>query len=277
MENIEKTMTIVVPCYNEFERFPLLSFENFINKNPDVRFCFVNDGSFDRTQDIIDDLKARYRENVCTLSLVVNRGKGEAVRKGINYVLSNFSTKYICYLDADLSAPLEEVKKVHLRIESEPELLFVFGSRVSVFGSQIKRLSYRHYGGRVIATMIDMVLSLSIYDTQCGLKIFSSTLAKPLFKDPFLSRWLFDVEIFIKMKMLYSRTELNSLMKEIPVSEWTERGNSKIRFMDVVKIPFILLGIKYIYRTKKRKRKGIIDYSSEIQPTFSPVHSNLNH
>nr|WP_294870387.1 glycosyltransferase [uncultured Pedobacter sp.] len=276
MENKEKTMIVIVPCYNEFKRFPLQSFEKFIRDNSNIGFCFVNDGSSDLTQYFIDNLESRYKKNVCAVSLMVNLGKGEAVRRGVNFVLKNFSTKYICYLDADLSTPLEEVQRVFWLIESRQELLFVFGSRVSVFGSQIKRLSYRHYGGRVIATLIDMALKLSIYDTQCGLKIFSRDLANELFKDPFLSRWLFDVEIFAKMKLLYSLVDLNRLMKEIPINVWTEKGNSKVKFVDVVKIPFILFAIKYKYRIRANERKNNTNHASNIQSVLSSIHSSSN-
>lgn len=243
-------LSVIVPCYNEFSRFPAEVFEDFILANAEVEFCFVNDGSTDATARVLESLRQRHVRNVKVLHLTVNAGKGEAIRNGINYMLVNSSSYYLGYLDADLSTPLNEVKRM-LSIIRQQQLMLVFGSRVSVFGSRIHRLNYRHYGGRIVATMIDLVLGLSIYDTQCGLKIFHKTLALEVFKQPFLSRWLFDVEIFAIMKNIHPINSLVTVMKEIPINEWNEMGDSKVRFMDVIKIPFLLVRIKRKYRAKQ--------------------------
>ena len=52
--------------------------------------------------------------------------------------------------------------------------------------------------GRVIATIISEILQIKVYDTQCGCKVFSRDLASEVFIDEFISRWLFDVEIFFE-------------------------------------------------------------------------------
>lgn len=262
-------LSVIVPCYNEFSRFPTNTFEKFIIGNPDVEFCFVNDGSSDRTGDLLEFLKENYIRNITVLHLPVNCGKGEAVRRGMTHMLKASSSKYLGYLDADLSTPLKEMKRI-LDVMKEQQLLAAFGSRVSVFGSQISRLNYRHYGGRVIATMIDMVLRLSIYDTQCGLKIFHITLADELFKYPFLSKWLFDVEIFAIMKTIYSANDLARIMKEIPINEWNEMGGSKVKFIDVIKIPFALLSIKKKYKTRQIRTDNTLNSSNEFLPSFTP-------
>lgn len=265
-------LSVIVPCYNEFSRFPTVMFDDFIRTNIDVEFCFVNDGSSDDTGNMLELLRQNHAGNVTVLHLHVNCGKGEAVRKGINYMLKNSPSTYLAYIDADLSTPLKEVIRI-FDMMKEQQLLFVFGSRVSVFGSQIHRLNYRHYGGRIIATIIDMVFHLSIYDTQCGLKIFHNTLAPEVFKRPFLSRWLFDVEIFAIMKDIYSTDDLTDIMKEIPINEWNEMGDSKVRFMDIVKIPFALLNIKKKYGSRKLHKYNMQSPPDKVLSSF--ISSNL--
>src|SRR5690349_506337 len=102
-------LSIIIPCYNEFERLPLSSFEHFISKYPDLRLCFVNDGSKDKTGFILDSFAQQNPVNVTIVHLSKNQGKGEAVRQGMCLMMANFQTNYLCYLDADLSSPLEEV------------------------------------------------------------------------------------------------------------------------------------------------------------------------
>lgn len=240
-------ISIIIPCYNECSRLPVDAFKSAIVKYPNANFCFVNDGSSDQTGQLLEDFALSFPSTVHVLHLSKNSGKAEAVRLGMTLMLSKGLSAYLCYLDADLSTPIVEVERLFDIMVSKSDLQLTFGSRVSVFGSQITRLSYRHYGGRLIATLIDMVLRLSIYDTQCGLKIFHHTLAKKIFIDAFLTRWLFDVEIFARIKMIYPTKDLNLVMKEIPLNEWEERGGSKIRVKDILALPLNLLSIKMKY------------------------------
>ena len=52
-QNISFQIGIVVPCYNEENRISLLEFEKHIIKNKNHFFCFVNDGSTDKTLKIL--------------------------------------------------------------------------------------------------------------------------------------------------------------------------------------------------------------------------------
>lgn len=130
----------------------------------------------------------------------------------------------------------------------DQELSIIFGSRVGVYGSSIKRVALRHYTGRIFATFASFILNLTIYDTQCGLKIFSRKLADELFARPFITKWLFDVEIFARVKKTFYSQSLTLIMREIPLSAWTEKGKSKITLKDILLIPFYLLKIKLLYK-----------------------------
>ena len=46
---------IVVPCYNEEERFQLSEFSRFFKTDNTTFFCFVDDGSTDGTKKIVAD------------------------------------------------------------------------------------------------------------------------------------------------------------------------------------------------------------------------------
>ncbi len=243
----EKSLTVVVPCYNEELRFPKEQFYKYLLENTDLSFCFVNDGSTDQTSEILEDLLATFSERVSLLHLEVNRGKAEAIRQGVLYLLKTNDIPYIAYIDADLAAPLSELGRLNVIIKQNKDLRFIFGSRVAVFGSNIQRLKLRHYGGRVIATLVDMLLKMKIYDTQCGLKIFDRGMASDLFYEPFITRWFFDVEIFARLKRKYSGGQLKNQMREYPLSNWVEMGASKVKVLDVCRIPIDLFKIYLKY------------------------------
>ncbi len=245
------SVAIVIPCYNESKRFPVADYQRFLKEHPQVHLLFVNDGSTDKTLDVLSNLSAEFSSNTSVLNLEKNAGKAEAVRQGVlNIITTQHSdSKYIAYLDADLSTPLSEIVRFASLMDANEALSFVAGSRIKLYGStRIKRYTYRHYFGRIIATMISESLSIAIYDTQCGAKIFNAQIAKTIFSDSFKSKWLFDVEIFFRLINLYSREKMEDHVMEIPVTSWEEKGQSKITFLDLLQVPFDLWRIKRTYR-----------------------------
>jgi len=239
---------IIVPCYNEGRRLQVKLFEKFILKNEELALLFVNDGSSDNTQIVIDSIVQRLPDQVFSYTLSKNSGKAEAVRQGFIYALKNINSDYYSYLDADLATPLNEMKRLHSIISNNSECQFIFGSRFKRLGVTIQRKIFRHYFGRVIATFISLILKLPVYDTQCGAKVFSKELATTLFQYEFISRWLFDVEIFARIVRQYGRETINNIAIEEPLHQWIDIAGSKINFFDMIKVPFELLRIKLKYK-----------------------------
>ena len=96
-------ISIIVPCYNEEEAIPY--FYNEINKivkemKYNFEIIFVNDGSKDKTIEIIKDLSKKDK-NIKYINLSRNFGKESAMLAGLE--LS--SGDYITIMDADLQDP----------------------------------------------------------------------------------------------------------------------------------------------------------------------------
>lgn len=184
---------IVVPCYNEAGRLDLGAFEAAL-RNEDVRLLFVDDGSGDATREIVEGFAAT-DERIGAMSLPTNRGKAEAVRQGLQRALGD-GADIVCYLDADLSTPIDEILRLIGILRERDDLDAVLGARVSLMGRAIGRSRLRHYLGRVFATVSGLVLGVAVYDTQCGAKVLRA--GAPLdtaLASPFHSRWSFDVEL----------------------------------------------------------------------------------
>jgi dolichyl-phosphate beta-glucosyltransferase len=115
----------------------------------------------------------------------------------------------------------------------------VFGSRVKLLSNKITRNPMRHYLGRVFATFASITIGLAVYDTQCGAKVFHNSILKELFFRPFSSRWIFDVEIFMRFR----NSQSIDRAKEVVLDEWTGYDGSKIRLKDLIRIPFELIKI----------------------------------
>lgn len=218
---------IVIPCYNEEKGLSVKEYITFLNETPEAIICFVNDGSTDKTLQLLHQLHEKYVDKVHIFSLLKNSGKAEAVRKGMIYCNQNFNHQFIGYLDADLATSLEEFMEVTTYLKKN--VVFCFGSRIRKIGSTIERENSRFLIGRVIATFISQVLDIKVYDTQCGCKVFTKKISIQLFKKEFISKWLFDVELFFRMIILFGKEKAIRKMYEVPLKSWIEKGNSKVK------------------------------------------------
>ncbi|HET6418342.1 MAG TPA: hypothetical protein VFG22_18740, partial [Polyangiales bacterium] len=115
-------------------------------------------------------------------------------------------------------------------------------------GAAIERNATRHYTGMAFATLASRALDISLYDTQCGAKLFARDLVPGLFSEPFLTRWLFDLELLMRLRRLLGREEFDRIVYEHPLSVWVEKGDSRIRLRDALAVPYDLARIRRAYR-----------------------------
>jgi hypothetical protein len=177
------------------------------------------------------------RARVSILDLPTNSGKAEAVRNGM---LAAFGAdaKLVGYWDADLATPLEEIDGMR-RFILERDAFVVLGSRVLMLGKRIDRKAVRHYLGRVFATAVSVVLDLPVYDTQCGAKLFiNNDVTREIFQKPFESRWIFDVEILMRL-IIHDRDHGTSIaankILEYSLEQWRDIAGSKLTKKDFQK------------------------------------------
>ena len=240
------TTVLVIPCFNEELRINQKAYLDFSQSHPDHLLLFINDGSTDKTESLLQKLITQ-RKNVRYFSNKKNSGKAEAVRNGIMYALREYQFRFVGFMDADLSTPLSECLELEKEFESNPTLEIVNGHKGADVRQNNKKNLFRHWFGRIIATMICKVLNEAVYDTQCGAKLFAMHAAEELFTDKFISSWLFDVEILARHKNIIGKEKFKLTVKEVPVSEWTEKENSKLRYHAVFRILFDLYKIKKHY------------------------------
>ncbi|NMB91454.1 glycosyltransferase family 2 protein [candidate division WWE3 bacterium] len=213
--------SIVIPAYNEEDKVTssLTQVVNFMRS-----FCssfevlVVNDGSRDTTADKVGEY---VRENP-EVKLINNphRGKGYAVWTG----MQEAKGKLVYMADMDLSAPIEELRKLSIWIKDQ-DFDIVIASREGVGARRIGEPFYRHLMGRVFNVLVQLIALPGITDSQCGFKLFKGDVAKDIFgrldiygkkavdiDKAYLGAW--DVEV------LYLARKLGYTIKQVPVT-WT--------------------------------------------------------
>jgi dolichyl-phosphate beta-glucosyltransferase len=223
-------LTLVVPCYNEAARLDDGAFLALVRGGDELHLLFVDDGSSDQTAARLRALAAAEPSRIAALVLERNGGKAEAVRAGLRRALGE-RAPLVGYLDADLATPIEEVRRL-ARLLRNGDAAVLLASRVSLLGRDIERQALRHYLGRIFASVASLVLRLSVYDTQCGAKLFRATPAlEAALGEPFLSRWVFDVELL--GRLLAGTPTVPGLPEgaivEEPLRAWRDVPGSKLR------------------------------------------------
>ena len=112
-------ISVLVPCYNEEKALPY--FYEELNKNiknfpkdVDFEIMFINDGSKDKTLDVIKELKEK-DNRIKYISFSRNFGKESAIFAG----LENASGDYITLMDADLQDPPSLLLDMYKAIKEE--------------------------------------------------------------------------------------------------------------------------------------------------------------
>ncbi len=260
---------VVVPCFNEEKRLDKAAFLAHVDAHRDVGILFVDDGSSDGTRTMIAAICEERPDSFSYLSLDRNRGKAEAVRVGIVDALKR-EPQYVGYWDADLSTRLDEVPNFVAALDERPELLGVMGCRIRRLGADVDRQPKRHYLGRVFATIVSMMLGIGVYDTQCGAKLFrAGREIREIFGAPFLSKWVFDVELIARL--ISGRSDGNDPEKaapllELPLPEWHDVEGSKLRPHHML---LALVDLFHIYRSYRLSRYAMLSRRSptpEVDP-----------
>ncbi len=216
-----RKLSIIVPAYNEEKRIrPFLADLNkYCIKNLDnYEIIVVNDGSKDRTLDILK--KIDYKNFRC-ISYTPNEGKAHAVMTGV------FAAKgsHLLFIDADGATSPQEISK----------MVPHFDNYDAVVGSRNLKASEAHkdFTRRILSfgfnNYVSFLFGLDFSDYLCGFKGFKTSIARKLFDNLKSKRWIFDVELFCRIK------KYGVSVKEIPI-QWTHCNDSKMKKMDVVRI-----------------------------------------
>lgn len=250
----ELRYSIIVPAYNEEERLPKMMdecleyMEEELRKDPSRTYevIIVSDGSKDGT--VAEGWKYAKKfssEKVRVLELVQNRGKGGAVRLGMQSARGEF----LLFADADGATKYSDFAKIAGRMQEIcsdwRDEGVVVGSRAHLQNDAVAERSF-------FRTVLMLGFHLLVYlfvvrrirDTQCGFKLLTRQAARRLFRLMHVERWAFDVEL------LYLAEHLNIPVAEVPVN-WKEIEGSKIvPFWSWLQMGRDLISIWFHYTTR---------------------------
>lgn len=239
-------LALIVPCYNEAHRLKLGAWHTHLNQERDDRMVFVNDGSKDATPEMLDGFAKRH-PRVEVVHLERNSGKAEAVRQGMRRVLAGGACDFVGYWDADLSASLELIHDFMTTLDRHPEALAAIGVRRRDPEHKVHRPAWRRFTSWAFAQAASAALGMRFRDTQCGAKVFRRQAAEKIFQEPFLSPWLFDVEVLARLIQSVGRRQARCAIAEVHLREWRDTEKSRFFSQYASQAPRDLLKIWWRY------------------------------
>ncbi len=209
-----------------------------------LEVLIVDDGSDDRTREILRAAAARDSWLEPVLDFDENRGKGAAFAAGVERARG----EYVLLADVDLSTPLEELPKLTAAVREGADI--AIGSR-AVEGAVVERgPKHRKLTGSAFNGTVRLLTGLRLNDTQNGFKLFDADAVRRLVQEQTCAGFAFDVELLLRADRAGLRID------EVPVL-YLHDSRSSVR---VVSASYWMLRdvalLSYRLRRRRPRRQG---------------------
>ena len=208
---IGKTMEILIQNYTK----------DIENKEKEI--IVVNDGSNDRTQEILE----KYQKFITIIKNEKNMGRGFSVRRA--YLSTN--SEYALFTDADLPYGIDSINRLIGKLKQGS--LAVVGQRDNIEHNLLRKITH---WGFLMCTKI--ILGVNFKDTQCGLKGFKTEIIQKISKIAISNRFAFEVETMYLLQKMNIPIDI----LKVPPADYS---HSTIKLKDIVSMFVDLLKIKY--------------------------------
>ena len=186
----------LVPSYEPDEKLKKVV-DDLKGKNFDV--VVINDGSDLKYEKFFDDCGAK------VISYPTNRGKGYAIKKGIEYVKDNYHDYIIVIVDSDGQHDSNDALNLCRYVEEHPDTLAI-GKRLRKDNVPLRS----KIGNSITKYVFSLATEEDIYDTQSGLRAFEEQLTEYMLETKG-DRFEYEMNVLLGLK------ERNIKYKEIEI------------------------------------------------------------
>jgi len=208
-----KKISIVIPVFNEEAHIEntIHQLDEIIRSSEnDFDVIFVNDGSTDKTEQVLKALDADF---FSVIHHETNRGYGSALKTGIAHA----SSPYICIADADGTYPLDEIPRLAEALSDGYDM--VVGARS---GEMVKIPFLRRLPKWILNKLCNYLSGFKIPDINSGFRIMRKTSVERFYH---ILPNGFSFTTTITIAMLTNNMRVHFL----PINYFVRHGKSKIR------------------------------------------------
>lgn len=207
-------MKIIIPAYEPTNKVITLIEE--IKKTSALDIIVIDDGSGKNYKHIFKELE---KKNVKVLTHEKNKGKGEAIKTAIRYLIENKENEGCVFADCDGQHTVKDIIKVQeTLIKNHKDMV------IGVRDFNQKNIPARSkIGNKISRVLFKMMTGIKIVDTQTGLRAYSSKIFNWLLEIDG-SRYDYEFNILLKIK------EDNISYEEIKIETIYEDKNKQSHF-----------------------------------------------
>ena len=239
MKKSPQKISIGVPCYNEEkiikDNYLKIKKEAERLPNKDYEIIFVNDGSKDKTEEILKKIE-KIDKKVRVISYFPNRGMGHGHRQ----IYTNSTGEITIIMDADLSTPPSIMFPLIKTINDE-NIDVVLASRY--VGSEVDIPFFRWLPSWIYYLLNRLLFNFKVRDSQTGFVAYKSSAIKSV--DLKAEKFDIHVEVLAKLR------KKGYKMKEIP-AEYKHRTEDA-KFSVIKDGPKTLLNTLKVWRNLKKE------------------------
>ena len=229
-------ISIIIAVYNE-DKFVKKSLDKLVSIKFPIKteFIIIDDGSTDKSLQIIKYLKFNLKKNIKIIRNKNNQGKGNAVMQGIKKA----SGDIITFHDADLEYNPKDLILLIRKLMELGENYVVLGTRI--LKREDKLLIPHHYlGNKLISFLISLFYFQKVSDVQTCYKLFY----KKSLKGIKLKSQEFETELELAIKLIKKGLKI----KEYPITyePRTFEEGKKITWIDGIKSLFLILKLRLL-------------------------------
>lgn len=239
-------LSVIIPAYNEEGKIlnTIKQVRALFNKlGIDHEIIVVDDGSTDGT---LKEATSEKFDNVKVVGSGQNRGKGYAIKYGVNFITKDLVT----FLDADMELDPKQIR-ILLEYMKDNDADIVVGSKRHPFSTIEYYPLMRKFLSQMYNIVLRLLLQLSIRDTQAGFKLMKREPVQKIFPMMRVKRYAFDVEF------LAYATRYGYKIVEAPIIlKFTRKGWGRINFKTVINI--------FLDTVAVASRFGILQYYTKL-------------
>lgn len=134
----ENAISVIMPAYN-VEKYVKKSLDSLFGQSfQNFELIFINDGSTDKTGDIVNEFKNKYKDKICVIN-VENGGQSRARNIGLEHAKG----EYIVFLDSDDYIETDYLETLYLAAKEKNSDMVLSGQRkVDIYGKTLDNISY---------------------------------------------------------------------------------------------------------------------------------------
>lgn len=190
-------LSVIIPVYNEEKTLKkLLELVNKIDISPwKKEIVIVNDGSKDKSGEIMRDFKKKYapkNEYIKVVDDGVNRGKGGALKAGYKIATGDI----LLIQDADLEYDPKDYIAILKEFENK-DVLSVYGSRIlgrRKWKNEASNFIF-YCGGLVVTILTNIFFGTKLTDEPTCYKVFRASLKKDVLRYCTANDFAFEIQL----------------------------------------------------------------------------------